>query len=230
VSGEELFSLLAAAVENQLFDLIIVDSVPAIMPMRALEGEPGDAHFGARAKLIAEEMPRLLRLYDKNLVTTIIFINQVRENIGAQIKSQKSTSGFALEHYVRCKIKVHRIGRKVQGEDTVSEVRVKIEKNIYGPPGEARIQISALRGVDTLSEFLDVARDLDYVQQTGNWHYFFEEPIDPADFAKAHKKKTVSALPGYLAGMNGEASALAWMAENAWEAKMRPLARKEFGA
>lgn len=227
-SGEELFTMLAAAVDNSLFALMIVDSVPAIMPTKMLEGEPGDGNFGARAKLLSEELPRIQRIYANsgNVETTIIWINQVRENIGAQIKSQKSTGGYSLEHFIRYKAKCQRIRRVEQGDDLITESRFKVEKNIYGRPGETRFRMSANRGIDTLAELLDVARDYGYVQQSGNWHYFFEEPVDSTDFSKAHKKKTIADLPGYLAGMNGEGAALEWMGKNGWEDKMFAVAKK----
>lgn len=225
-TGEELFEMLGSIVENELAALCVVDSVPAIMPGKVMDSNPGDATYGSRAKLLAEELPRLLRLYGDNLETTIVFINQVRENIGAQVKSHKATGGFALEHYIRCKIKTQRVRRIEQGDDVITESRVKVEKNIYGSNSETTVRISSLRGIDIMSELLEVGLDFQYIQLSGNWHYFFAEPVDPEVFAKAQKKKTIASLDGYLAGMNGEAAALKWMQENGWEEKLLPIARK----
>lgn len=225
-SGEELFEMLGAEVSLKLADLIIVDSVPAILPASVLDGLPGEATYGARAKLLSEELPRLLRLYRDNYDTSIIFINQVRENIGAQVKSHKTTGGFALEHFVRCKLKVQRIDRKFQGDDVVTVSRVKIEKNMYGENQEEMIRISAKRGVDTLSEILDYALASGYVHKSGSWHYLFDAPVEAEAFTAAWKRKEISALPGYVTGLNGEAAALDFMAANGWEAKLFELAAK----
>jgi recombination protein RecA len=226
-TGEELFTMLGEGLPH--FGLSIVDSVPAILASKVLAGEPGEASFGARAKLLAEELPRLLRKWG-SLDSAIIFINQVRENIGAQVKSQKSSGGFALEHYVRCKIKTQRIGRKEQGKDVITENRIRVEKNLNGPYAEAMIRISALRGIDALHELLEFGVDFGYIHLSGSWHYFFDTPVDAATFKDASSKKKLSEVPGYLTGQNGEAAALDWMGKNNWEDKLLPLARKTFGA
>jgi recombination protein RecA len=226
-TGEELFTMLGEGLP--FFGLQIVDSVPAIMPAKVMAGEPGDASYGSRAKLLAEELPRLLRKWG-TLDSAIIFINQVRENIGAQVKSQKATGGFALDHYVRCKIKTQRINRKEQGDDVITESRVKVEKNMYGSNREEMIRISGKRGIDTLHELLEFGVDFGYIKTSGNWHYFFESPTDDAIFKAAQAGKKLAELPGYLGGYNGEAAALDWMTRNGWEAKLYPLAQKVFGA
>lgn len=228
--GEELFQMLGDAVSKGLFALCIVDSVPAIMPGKVMDGEPGESTYGARAKLLAEELPRLLRLWGDNLETTVLFINQVRENIGAQVKSHKATGGFALEHFIRCKLKTQKLRKIEQGDDVITESRVRVEKNVYGANKEAVIRISTLRGVDTMAELLETAVEFGYVQTSGNWHYFFAEPVDREEFQKAQKKKAIPAMDGYLTSANGEAAALEWMTATGWDAKMLPIARKAFGA
>jgi recombination protein RecA len=225
-SGEQLFTMLADVVRDNLFGIVVVDSIPQIVTKRMNDSEVGDAMFGARAKLLAEELPRLMRLYNKNPRTTIIFINQVRENIGAQIKSQKATGGYALDHDVRIKIKIQRTIRKVSGDDVVSDTRVKVEKNVSGPSGEGMIRISAKRGIDTLWELLDYAVEFGYVHTSGNWHYIFAEPIEAPAFKAAWAKKKHTELPGYLTGQNGENGALDWLAANGWQSKLYALATK----
>lgn len=225
-TGEELFTMLGEGLP--FFGIQVVDSVPAIMPAKVMDGQPGEATYGSRAKLLAEELPRLLRLWG-TLESSIIFINQVRENIGAQVKSQKATGGFALDHYVRCKVKTQRITRTEQGDDVVTNSRVKVEKNIYGSNREEMIRISGKRGIDTLHELLEYAVDFGYIKQSGNWSYVFDVPISTEDFKAAQAKKKVQELPGYLAGMNGEAAVLQWMADNGWEQRLYPLAAKAMG-
>lgn len=207
-SGEQMFSMLAAIVQNNLFDLVIVDSVPAIMPKSIIGNDPGDATYGARAKLLSEELPRLLRLYRTNRDTTICFINQVRENIGAQIKSQRATGGFSLFHFVRGKYKVQRVSNRVVGDDVISEVRLRIEKHIYGSTKEARFRISAKRGVDVAHEVLQWAIAEGYVITSGNWHYLFDAPIPKDEFSKAQKSRKIPELPGFAGSYNGETATL----------------------
>lgn len=228
-SGEELFTMLDDIVANDLFDIAVVDSVPAILPRAVLEGQPGDATYGARAKLLAEEMPRLMRLYSGNHNTTVIFINQVRENIGAQVKSQKSTGGYALDHFVRTKIKFQRIGRDEKGDDVLTKILWKAEKNLAGAYATGELIISAKRGVDLLSELLDFGIDFGYVRVKGSWHYFFDAPVEADAFNEAWAKKKIAELPGYVGGYNGSAAALEFMFNNGWKEKLLPVAMKVFG-
>lgn len=228
-SGEDLFAMLAAQVSARLSDLIIVDSIATIVPRAVLEGNPGEATYGARAKLLSEELPRLDRLYSGNVKTTIIFINQVRENIGAQVKSQKAAGGMALEHLSRTKIKVQRINRTKLGDDFVAESRCRIEKSIASGYAEVNMYISSKRGVDIYSELIEFAEEWGFLHTSGNWHYFFENPVDDAVFRTASAKKKIQEIPGYLAGANGEGAALEYMAANGWKDKILPLAKKSLG-
>lgn len=227
-SAEEMFEMLAAIVAGALFQIAVIDSVPAIMPRKALDGDVGDAQYGSRAKLLAEELPRLTRLYSGNLKTTLIFINQVRENIGAQVKSQKASGGFALDHFMRTKIKVQRVARKETGDDVLTESLCKLEKNVTGAYSTETIIISAQRGVDTLSELLEFGVDFGYVHVSGSWHYFFSEPVDAETYKTASEKKKVKELPGFLTGENSRGAALVYMADNGWADKLYPLAMKTY--
>lgn len=225
-TGEELFVGLRAIVRHKIFDLVVVDSVPAIMPQKVLDGEPGEATYGARAKLLADELPVVYALYGigGNRTTTIILINQVRENIGAQVKSQKATGGYALDHFTRTKIKIQRISRVERGDDVVSTSLCKLEKSLTGRYQQLELQISANRGVDLLAELLEFAIEQGFVHTSGNWHFFFEQPIDRAEFKNAQANKKVAELPGYLGSQNGEGAALNWMGANGWKEKLYALA------
>lgn len=226
ISGEDLFRGLRATARHGLIDITVVDSIPAIMPERVLEGEPGEATYGLRAKLLSEELPVVYTLfgYGGNRTSTIIFINQVRENIGAQVKSQKAAGGYALDHYMRTKLKIQRIARNERADDVITTSIVKLEKNITGRYSQLEIQISANRGVDLLAELLEFAIEQGYVHTSGNWHYLFDQPVDLTTFKEAQAKKKIPELPGYLTGQNGEGSALKWMGENGWKEKLYPLA------
>lgn len=228
-NGEEMFEMLGAIVSNQLYDIVVVDSIPAIMPTKVMEGVPGDATYGARAKLLAEELPRLARLYSGNHSTAVIFINQVRENIGAQVKSQKASGGFALDHFVRTKIKIQRIGRDELNGDVITESLCKLEKNITGAYGTQSIYISAQRGVDTITELVPFGIDFGYIHVHGSWYYFFEEPVSAETFKTAQASKSIQEIAGYVTGKNGKGAVLDYMAENGWAAKLLPVVKKTFG-
>jgi recombination protein RecA len=224
--GEQMYQILRSIVTNNVFDLVIVDSMAAVTTRAELEGESGESHYGAVAKLNSTELKKLLSLYRGNTNTTIIFINQVRDKIGYMQKGQKSTGGHALEHFVGTKIKFAKIGRKEMGEDVITESRVKVEKSRYASAKEVTLAISAERGLDTLSEVLDFALDFGYVRTSGNWHYFFDAPIEAEAFKVAQGKKVIEEIPGFASKANGRGSALVWMGENGWQEKLFDLAVK----
>lgn len=220
-NGEELFHFLANVIHLDMFDVVVVDSVAAILTAKQLEGNAGESHYGAVAKLLSAEMPRLLRLYKGNQNTNIIFINQVRDKIGFMQQGQKSTGGHALEHYVGTKIRFRLIGREPQANgDVITTSRVKVDKSRYASPKEVDIQISGEHGLDVMGELLDFADQQGYVYKNGNWHYFFDQPINPDAFKEAQKKKAIEDVPGFAGKTQGRESAKKWMEENGWYDKL----------
>ena len=224
--GEQMFEMLQEIVLGNLFDFVVVDSVAAIITRAELEGEAGESHFGAVAKLLSVELKKLMRAYKENNNTSIIWINQARDKIGYMAKGQKSTGGHALEHFVGTKVRFTKIGRKEVGDDVMTETKIKVDKSRYASAKEITLFISGERGLDTLSELLDYGVDFGYIQTSGNWHYFFAEPVEADAFKTANAKKKIEELPGYMGKANGQAKALDWMAENGWQEKLYSLALK----
>jgi recombination protein RecA len=226
--GEHMFAMLAEIVKHNLFDLVIVDSVAAIITAAEMKGEPGESHFGQVAKLLTIELKRLLRLYGEyhNSNTTILFINQARDKIGYMAKGQKSTGGHALEHYVGTKVRFTKIKREETDDDVITESTVKIDKSRYASARTVHIFVSGQRGLDVLKEVFDFGVDFGYIHQSGSWCYIYEEPVDPDDF-KAAKDK--ASLPGFATKKQGEDKALNWLVENGWQDRLTALAKKALG-
>jgi recombination protein RecA len=221
--GEHMFSILADIVKHNLFDLVIVDSVAAIITRAEMQGEPGESHFGQVAKLLTVELKRLMRLFSHNPNTTIVWINQARDKIGYMAKGQKSTGGHALEHYVGTKVKFSKVGREETDDDVITESLVKIDKSRYASARTVNIFVSGKRGLDTLKEVYDFGVDFGYIHASGSWVYIFEEPVDDEDF-KATKDKTQ--IPNFVARKQGESAALEYLSENGWLDRLVALAKK----
>lgn len=220
LSGEELFRFLGNIITLNYFDVVVVDSVAAILTEKQLEGDTGESHFGAVAKLLSAEMPRLLRLYRNNQNTNVIFINQARDKIGFMQQGQKSTGGHALEHYVGTKIRFRRINRKEESSgDMTTTSRVNIDKSRYASAREITMQISGERGVDVLGELLEFGEQQGYVHG-GTWRHFFEHPITPDAFREGHKAKKIDQIPGFLGKANGEDASKLWMETHGWFTKL----------
>jgi RecA/RadA recombinase len=221
LSGEELFRFLANVVARNVFDTVVVDSVAAILTAKQLEGDTGESHFGAVAKLLSAEMPRLLRLYRDNPNTNIIFINQARDKIGYMQQGQKSTGGHALEHYVGTKVRFRLMKREPQTSgDIITLSRVKIDKSRYASARELTIEISGARGLDVTGELLQFAEQQGYAHTSGAWRYFYDQPITPDDFKAAQKAKAVESVAGFVGKAQGKDAAKMWMDENDWRSKL----------
>lgn len=220
-SGEQLFRFLANVVVLNKFDVVVVDSVAAVLTEKQLEGDTGEATFGAVAKLLSSEMPRLLRLYGGNPNTVIIFINQIRDKIGFMQQGQKSTGGHALEHYVGTKIRLRLVKRESQTSgDVVTLSKVQVNKSRYASAKEVEIEISGERGIDVMGELLEYAEQQGYAYSSGAWKYFFDQPVLPEVFKASQKSKKVEELDGFAGKAQGKEAAKQWMSENGWYDKL----------
>lgn len=212
--------MLGHIVTHGLFDFVIVDSVPAIMPASVMAGQPGDGNYGARAKLLAEELPRLLRLWGNNTKTTILLINQVRENLGSQHGGFKSTGGKALDHYVSQKVRLSRISRDAEKGDVVATIRVQADKNRFSGQIDTEFSVSAVRGVDTVSELVEFGQHAGFIHKSGAWYTLFERPVTPAEITGE-----VSAVDGFVTRVQGEGAMKRYLVEHDWVTKLFPLAK-----
>ena len=175
-SGEEAMQIAELLIKSNAVDIIVIDSVAALVPQKELDGEIGDTFVGLQARLMSQAMRKLTGAIAKSK-TTVIFINQIREKIGVMFGSPETTpGGRALKFYSSCRVDVRRIGTLKDGEDVVGQrVRVKIVKNKVAPPFRiAEFDMMHDHGISTEGDVLDLAVVAKLIEKTGTWMRFGE--------------------------------------------------------
>ena len=169
--GEEAMHITEMLIRSNAVDVIVVDSVAALVPKKELEGEIGDSHVGLQARLMSQAMRKLTGVISK-AKTSVIFINQIREKIGVMFGSPETTpGGRALKFYSSCRIDVRRIGQLKDGEDVVGQrVRAKVVKNKVAPPFRvAEFDMMHTDGISYEGDLLDLGTEHKIVTRTGAW-------------------------------------------------------------
>ncbi len=173
-TGEQALDIAEMLTRSGAVDLIVIDSVAALVPKAEIEGEMGDAHMGLQARLMSQALRKLTAIASKT-GTTIFFINQLRQKIGVVFGNPETTTGGnALRFYASVRIDVRRIGPVKVGEDTVgNRVRLKVVKNKLSPPfQEAEVDIRWGTGIDGAGDLLDVGVAAGVVEKSGS-HFSF---------------------------------------------------------
>jgi recombination protein RecA len=163
-------------IRSNAVDVIVIDSVAALLPRKELEGEIGDSHVGLQARLMSQSMRKLTGAIAKSK-TAVIFINQIREKIGVMFGSPETTpGGRALKFYSSCRIDVRRIGQLKEGEDVVGQrVRAKVVKNKVAPPFRvAEFDMMHAGGISYEGDVLDLAIAQKLVVRSGAWFRYGE--------------------------------------------------------
>jgi recombination protein RecA len=175
-SGEEAMNITEMLIKSNAVDIIVIDSVAALVPQKELDGEMGDSHVGLQARLMSQAMRKLTGAISKSK-TCVIFINQIREKIGVMFGSPETTpGGRALKFYSSCRIDVRRIGQLKDGEDVIGQrVRAKVVKNKVAPPFRvAEFDMLHANGISYEGDVLDLALAQKLVVRSGAWFKYGE--------------------------------------------------------
>jgi recombination protein RecA len=192
-TGEQALEICEMLVRSGAVDVIVVDSVAALVPRAELEGEMGDQHMGLQARLMSQALRKLTATISKSN-TTVIFINQIRMKIGVMFGNPETTTGGnALKFYASQRLDIRRVGALKDGETVIgSRTRVKVVKNKVAPPfREVEFDILYGQGISREGDVLDLAVENNIVEKSGAWFSYGGERIgqgreNSRDFLKTH--------------------------------------------
>jgi recombination protein RecA len=178
-TGEQALEIAETLVRSGAIDVIVVDSVAALVPRAEIEGEMGDAHMGLQARLMSQALRKLTAAISKSQ-TTLIFINQIRMKIGVMFGNPETTTGGnALKFYSSVRLDIRRIESIKEGQDvTGSRVRVKVVKNKMAPPfKQAEFDIMFAQGISKTGELVDLGVEKKVVEKSGAWYSYQGERL-----------------------------------------------------
>jgi len=191
-TGEQALEVAETLVRSGAIDIIVVDSVAALVPKAEIEGDMGDAHMGLQARLMSQALRKLTAAISKSM-TTVMFINQIRMKIGVMFGNPETTTGgTALKFYSSMRLDIRKIDNIKEGQETVGgRVRVKIVKNKVAPPfRQAEFDIYFNEGISRFGEIIDLGVDKGIVEKAGAWYSYGGNKIGQGrDNAREHLKK-----------------------------------------
>src|SRR5882724_1202831 len=223
-TGEQALEIVEVLVRSGAVDVIVIDSVAALVPKAEIEGEMGDSHMGLQARLMSQALRKLTATIARSM-TVVIFINQIRMKIGVMFGNPETTTGGnALKFYASVRMDIRRIGALKDGEQMIgNRTRVKVVKNKMAPPfREAEFDILYGVGVSRPHELLDLAVERNLIEKSGAWFEIGGERIGPG------REKAAEALRGNPAAADGLEQKL--RAAGAEDRKLPPPTQAEAAA
>ena len=191
-SGEQALEICETLVKSSALDVVVIDSVAALVPRAEIEGEMGDSHMGLQARLMSQALRKLTSSISKSK-TSVIFINQIREKIGVMFGNPETTpGGRALKFYASVRLDIRRIENiKVNDQFVGSHVRVKVVKNkVAAPFRQAEFDIIYNEGISRTGDVIDLAVSLELVEKSGSWLIYGDQKLGQGrDNAKVFLKE-----------------------------------------
>jgi recombination protein RecA len=192
-TGEQGLEICEALVRSGAVDVVVIDSVAALVPRAEIEGEMGDSHVGLHARLMSQALRKLTGAISKSR-TCVIFINQIREKVGVMFGNPETTTGGrALKFYASIRMEVRRIETLKQGQDMIgNRTKVKVVKNKVAPPfKQAEFDIMYGEGISREGSLVDIGTDMDVIAKSGAWYSFNGERLgqgreNAKEFFKQH--------------------------------------------
>ncbi len=227
-TGEQALEIADMLVRSGAIDIVVIDSVAALVPRAEIEGEMGDSHMGLQARLMSQALRKLTGTIGKTM-TAVIFINQIRMKIGVVFGNPETTTGGnALKFYSSVRLDIRRIGAIKDGTEVVgNRTRVRVVKNKLAPPfKDAEFDIMYGEGISLIGDLIDAGVTAGVVEKSGSWYSYQGERIGQGrNNAKAFLKDN----PDMLAKIHQQVRVALGLAEEAGEADAAGAAEKEAG-
>ena len=228
-SGEQALEITETMVRSGAVDIIIVDSVAALVPKAEIDGDMGDSHVGLQARLMSQALRKLTPVVSKNNCV-VIFINQLREKVGVMFGNPETTTGGrALKFYASVRMDVRRIETLKQGGEVIgNRTRVKVVKNKVAPPfKEAEFDIMFGKGISAVGDILDLAANVGIVQKSGAWFAYNENKIGQG---RENAKQFLTEHPDMLAEIDEKVRAHYGIGEEKEDSEAESVDKKEKAA